>query len=133
MARTTQILEAMEMKMLRRILNKIRIDKIRNKRIREICEIQNITSWVQRRRTEWSMHISRMMEDQIVRRIHGRIPLGKRNRGRPVKKMERHTGVNRSSAEEEGEEDNDDDDDDNNNNNNNKTTTTTTTTTCIHT
>jgi hypothetical protein len=46
------------MKKLRRILNKTRMDKIRNERIREICEIQNITAWVQRRRTEWSMHIS---------------------------------------------------------------------------
>jgi hypothetical protein len=53
-ARTTQILEATEMKTLRRILNKTRIDKIRNERVHEICEIHNITSWVQRRRTEWS-------------------------------------------------------------------------------
>jgi hypothetical protein len=48
-ARTTHILEATEIKTPRRILNKTRIDKIRNERIREICKIQNITSWVQRR------------------------------------------------------------------------------------
>jgi hypothetical protein len=76
----------MEMKTLRRILNKTRIDQIRNERIREICEIQNITTWVQRRRTEWSMHISRMTEDRLVRRVHDGIPVGKRNRGRPMKR-----------------------------------------------
>ena len=46
------------------------MDKMRKERIRETCGIQNITSWVQRRRTEWSMHISRMAEDRLVRRVH---------------------------------------------------------------
>jgi hypothetical protein len=43
------------MKTLRRILNNTWIDKIRNETIRETYEIQNITSWVQRRRMEWSL------------------------------------------------------------------------------
>jgi hypothetical protein len=85
-ARTTQILEATEMKTLRRILNKIEIDKIRNEIIREICEIQKITCWVQRRRTGWSMHISRMTEGRLVRRVHDGMSVGKRNRGRPMKR-----------------------------------------------
>ena len=37
-------------------------------------------------RTEWSMHISRMAEDRLVRRVHDGIPDGKRNRGRPMKR-----------------------------------------------
>jgi hypothetical protein len=74
------------MQTLRRILNKTQTDKIRNERIREICEIQDITSWVQRRRTEWSMHISRMTEGRLVRRVHNEIPVEKRNRGRPMKR-----------------------------------------------
>ena len=65
-----QILEVTEMKTLRRITNKTRMDKMRNERIRKTCGIQNITSWVQRRRTERSMHISRMAEDRLVRRVH---------------------------------------------------------------
>jgi hypothetical protein len=72
------------MKTLRRILNKTRIDKIRNERIREICDIQNVTSWVQGRRKEWSMHISRMTEGGLVSRVHDGIPVGKRNQGRPM-------------------------------------------------
>ena len=81
-----QILEVTEMKTLRRITNKTRMDKMRNERIRETCGIQNITSWVQRGRTEWSMHISRMAEDRLVRRVHDGIPEEKRNRGRPKKR-----------------------------------------------
>jgi hypothetical protein len=111
------------MKTLRRILNNTRIDKIRNERIRETCEIQNITSWAQRRRMEWSLHIARMAEDRLVRKVHDGMPVGKRNQGLPKKRwrdrssgcremeihtcvnrssgyreMERHTGVNRSSG-----------------------------------
>ena len=33
---------------------------------KRICEIQNITSWVQRWRTEWSEHVSRMADDRLV-------------------------------------------------------------------
>ena len=97
-AKTVQILEVTEMKTLRRITNKTRMDKIRNERIRETCGIQNITSWVQRRRTEWSMHISRMAEDRLVRRVHDGIPEGKRHRGLTDEKMERRTGINRPPA-----------------------------------
>ena len=58
---------------------------MRNESIRETCGIQTITSWVQRR-TEWSMHISRMAEDRLVRKVHDGIPEGKRSRGRPMKR-----------------------------------------------
>ena len=74
------------MKALRRIINKTRADKMRNERIREICGIHTVTSWVQRRRTEWSVHISGMAEDRLVRRVHDATPVGRRNRGRPMKR-----------------------------------------------
>ena len=85
-AKTMQILEVTEMKTLRRIINKTRRDRMRNESIRETCGIQNITSWVQRRRTEWSMHISRVAEDRLVRKVHDGIPEGNRSRGRPMKR-----------------------------------------------
>ena len=47
---------------------------MRNDRIGELCEIQNITSWVQRRRTEWSEHASRMADDRLVKKVHDGIP-----------------------------------------------------------
>ena len=85
-AKTRQLLEVTEMKTPRRITNKTKWDRVRNDRIRELCEIQNITSWVQRRRTEWSEHISRMADDRLVKKVHDEIPAGKRNRGRPLKR-----------------------------------------------
>jgi hypothetical protein len=85
-AKTTQMLEVTEMKTLRRIINKTKWDRMRNDRIRESCEIQNITSWMQRRRIEWSEHISRMADDRLVRKVCDGIPEGKRSRGRPVKR-----------------------------------------------
>jgi len=81
-----QMLEVTEMKTLRIITNKTKWDRTRNDRIRESCEIQNITLWVQRRRTEWSEHISRMADDQLVRKVRDGIPEGKRNQGRPMKR-----------------------------------------------
>ena len=85
-AKTRQLLEVTEMKTLRRIINKTKWDGIRNDRIRELCEIQNITSCVQRRRTERSEHVSRMADDRLVKKVHDGIPEGKRNRGRPMKR-----------------------------------------------
>jgi len=76
-----QMLEVTEMKTLRRITNKTKWDRTRNDRIRESCEIQNITLWVQRRRNEWSEHISRTADDRLVRKVRGRIPEERRNRG----------------------------------------------------
>ena len=81
-----QILEVTEMKTLRRIINRTRRDRMRNESIRETRGIQNITSWVQRRRTEWSMRVSRTAEDRLVREVHDGIPEGKRSRGRPMKR-----------------------------------------------
>ena len=81
-----QMLEVTEMKTLRRITNKTKWDRTRKDRIRESCEIQNITSWVQRRRTEWSEHTSRMADHRLVSKVRDGIPEGKRNRGQPMKR-----------------------------------------------
>ena len=47
-AKTVQMSEVTEMKALRRITNRTKWDRARNDRIRESCQIQNITSWVQK-------------------------------------------------------------------------------------
>ena len=42
--------EANEMKVLRKIVSKTKIDRIRKQQIRESCGIQPINEWVERRR-----------------------------------------------------------------------------------
>jgi hypothetical protein len=74
------------MKTLRSITNETKWDRMRNDRIREPCEIQNITSWIQRRRTEWNERISRIADDRLVKKVRDGIPEGKRNRGRLMKR-----------------------------------------------
>jgi len=49
-------------------------------------KLTDITSWVQRRKTECSEHTSRMADNQLVRKVRDGIPEGKRNRGRPMKR-----------------------------------------------
>ena len=59
---------------------------MRNERIGEICVVQTATSWVRRRRTECSMHVSRMADDRLVRGVHDATPVGRRNRRRPMER-----------------------------------------------
>ena len=97
-AKTRQLLEVTEMNTLRRIINKTKWDRVRNDRIGELCGIKNITSWVQRRRTEWSKHVSRMADDRLVKKVHDGIPEWKEKPRSTDEKMERRTGINKPSA-----------------------------------
>ena len=45
-----QMLEANEMKVLRKIVGKTKIDRIRSQQIRQSCCIQPIYEWMERRR-----------------------------------------------------------------------------------
>ena len=57
------MLEANEMKVLRKIVGKAKIGRIRSQQIRESCGIQTINDWVERRRRrrrEWDEHVTRM-------------------------------------------------------------------------
>ena len=56
-------MEASEIKVLRKIVGKTKIDRIRSQQIREYCGIQPINEWVERRRRrrrEWVEHVTRM-------------------------------------------------------------------------
>ena len=86
------------MKTLRRIIDKTKWDRMRNDRIGELCEIQNITSWVQRRRIEWSENVSRMADDRLVKKVHDGIPERKEKPRSTDEKMERRTGINKPLA-----------------------------------
>ena len=53
------MLEANEVKVLRKIVVKTNIDRIRSQQIRESCGIQPINEWVESGR-QWDQHVRRM-------------------------------------------------------------------------
>ena len=60
------MLEANQMKVLRKIVGKTKIDRIRNQQIRESCGIQPINEW-EEHRTEWDKHVTRMDAERLVK------------------------------------------------------------------
>ena len=73
-----QMLEANEMKLLRKIVGKTKIDKIRSQQIKESCGIQPINQWAERRR-EWDQHVTRMDAEKLVKISRDNIPVGRRS------------------------------------------------------
>ena len=53
------------------------MDRVKNEDIREECNIQKVSVWVQKRRTEWSAYVLRMDEDRQVRKVHDNNSAGK--------------------------------------------------------
>ena len=66
------MLEANEIKLLRKIVGKTKIGTIRSQKIRESCGIQSINKWVERRRREWDEQVAMDAERlvKISRDIH---------------------------------------------------------------
>ena len=60
------MLEANQIKVLRKIVGKIKINRIRSKQIRKSCCIQPINEWVERR-TEWDQHVTRIDAERLVK------------------------------------------------------------------
>ena len=61
------MLEAKEMKVLRKTVGKTKTDRIRSQQIRESCGIQIMNVWVQRIRTEWDEHKTRLDAERSVK------------------------------------------------------------------
>ena len=70
------MLKANEMKVMRKIVGKTKIDRIRRQQIRESCGIQPINEWVERRR-EWDDHVTRMDAERLVKTSRGNMPAGR--------------------------------------------------------
>jgi len=60
--KTKRMLRVAEMKTLRTIMGKRRIDQIRNTSIREQCGVQDIVRWGRQRKRYWYDHVRRMEE-----------------------------------------------------------------------
>ena len=73
------MLEANEMKVLRKIIGKTKIDRIRSQQIRESFGIQRINEWVEIIRREWSQHVTRMDAERLVKISRDNIPVGRRS------------------------------------------------------
>ena len=83
---TRQILKANEMKVLRKIVGKTKIDIIRSQQIRESCGIQPINEWVEGRR-EWDEHVIRIGAERLNKISRDDIPEGRKSPGPPKRKL----------------------------------------------
>ena len=70
------MLEANEMKVLRKIVGKTKIDRIRSQQITESCGIQQINERVERRR-EWDEYVTRMDAERLIKISRDIIPPGR--------------------------------------------------------
>ena len=64
------------MKVLRKIVDKTKIDRIRSQQIRESCGVQSINEWEERRRG-WDQHVTRMNAERLVKISRDNIPVGR--------------------------------------------------------
>ena len=71
-AKTKELLETTEMRVLRRIAGKTLLDRERNESIRRACKVENVNEWILSRKEEWNDHISRMDSESCTRQITAR-------------------------------------------------------------
>ena len=79
--KSRQILEANEMKVLRKIVGKPKIDRIKCRQMRESCSIQPVNDCVERRR-EWE-HVNRIDAERLVKISSDSILVGRSFPGLP--------------------------------------------------
>ena len=72
------MLEANEMKVLRKTIGKTKILRIRSQQIRESFSIQPINESVEIRRRDWDEHVTRMDDERLVKISRDNIPSGRR-------------------------------------------------------
>ena len=72
------MLEANEMKVLRKIVGKTKRDRIRSQQIRESYGIQPTNEWLERRRREWDEHVTRMDAERLVKISRDNIHVGRK-------------------------------------------------------
>jgi len=84
--KTKTMLRVAEMKTLRTIMGKTRIDGIRNTDTRELCRVQDIARWGRQRNRYWYAHVRRMEEGRLPRIALEGKTIWKRAPGRPPKR-----------------------------------------------
>ena len=79
-------IQATEMRVLRRIAGKRRVDRARNVDIREELRQEGVLEKVRRRQVSWREALAEMGPERLVRRVYESEMEGRRGRGRPRKK-----------------------------------------------
>ena len=83
---TKSALRVSEMRTLRSIAGLTLRDRVRNVRVREICEVEDVVRWGRQRRRFWYAHVNRMGTSRLPYiALHGR-PEGRIPPGRPPKR-----------------------------------------------
>ena len=85
-SKTRQILEATEMKVVRKIAGEKLTYRVISENIRRMCGLENINNWVIKKKQEWNKHINRMDENRLGRRAQDTSLIGFRS-------VERHVNV----------------------------------------
>ena len=85
--REEQHLEAAQMKFLRHLLGITKIDKETNQCIRQKTGVQNIVKEIKQYQEKWLQHIQRMDTDRLPKQALQYKPKGRRNIGRPRKRL----------------------------------------------
>ena len=84
-----RVLLVFEHRILRRILGPVRDAdtgewRIRhNAELRELTGLSPITSFIRAQRLRWAVHVARLPDDSLVKRVSMSRPLGRRPPGRP--------------------------------------------------
>ena len=76
-------IQAMEMRYLRKVKGKTRMDKIRNEKIREDLEVESVTDKLEIQKLKWFGHLIRMNTNRPTKQIWECRTQNKRSRGRP--------------------------------------------------
>lgn len=78
-------INAAEMKQLRKIAGKTKLDRERSENIRNVLRQEPIEKKIEKRKLNWYGHITRMDENRLVKKVTEAKRQGKRRRGRPRK------------------------------------------------
>ena len=79
-------LEAAQMKFLRQILGITKLDKEKNRCIRQKTGAQNIVKEIKQYKEKWLQHVQRMDTKRLPKQALQYKPKGRRNIGRPRKR-----------------------------------------------
>ena len=79
-------IQAVEMRVLRRIAEKRMVDRVRNVEIREELKQEGVLEKVKRSQVRWRQALAEMGPERLVRRMYEAEMEGRRGRGRPRRK-----------------------------------------------